>query len=299
MFNFGVAVRAAHARSADLQGRAAAGGCTTSSRCTLPLPVMNHDFALTDEAHGVRDRPDRRQLRPRACSGFSSFGESLRWDPSKPTQIVLVPRDGGKPRMVESEPVLPLPRQQRLRGRRRHGRRPRPLRRLQHRLATRCASSGPAASTSPRRSGGCASSPTARSSRTSSARCEGEFPQHDWRRTHDRGTATPTWRAASGGDRSRAGSSRSTTTASSWAAHDFGEGQVAGEPIFVPRSPDSGRGRRLAADGRLLGGRAPLAAGRARRARRRGGRRSRWRTCATTCRSASTAPGPSRVAATA
>ena len=27
--------------------------------------------------------------------------------------------------------------------------------------------------------------------------------------------------------------------AESWAAHDFGHGHVAGEPIFVPRSPDS------------------------------------------------------------
>ena len=72
-------------------------------------------------------------------------------------------------------------------------------------------------------------------------------------------------------------------------AHDFGAGHVAGEPIFVPRSPDAGRGRRLAA----------VASSTRRPSTARGWwcwtratsspSRSRSRTCATTCRSASTA----------
>ena len=90
------------------------------------------------------------------------------------------------------------------------------------------------------------------------------------------------------------GSSRSTTTRGTSTVHDFGAGQVAGEPIFVPRSRGQRRGRRLAAV-RSSTRRPSTARGWWCSTRATSSpTRSRSRTCATTSRSAST--GRSRAA---
>ena len=90
---------------------------------------------------------------PRFLLGFASLDKSLRFDRSKATQVILAPRDGGKPRIAECEPFFhyhinnafdegggrrarprPLP------GLRQHPPRlPRlPARRLRRRLRRRC-----------------------------------------------------------------------------------------------------------------------------------------------------------------
>ena len=43
---------------------------------------------------------------PRFLLGLSSLDESLRFDRSKATQVILAPRDGGKPRIAECEPFF-------------------------------------------------------------------------------------------------------------------------------------------------------------------------------------------------
>ena len=57
------------------------------------------------------------------------------------------------------------------------------------------------------------------------------------------GSATPRRLA----DRARSTSARSSSTTSNGTtdAHDFGPGRMPGEPLFVPRAPRRGRGRRL------------------------------------------------------
>jgi len=69
---------------------------------TLPYPVMNHDFVLTERylvfcLGPILAQPIRFAL------GFSSFDGALHWDPAKPTLILLVPRDGGAPRFIETD----------------------------------------------------------------------------------------------------------------------------------------------------------------------------------------------------
>ena len=72
---------------------------------SLPFPVMNHDFALTTKHMVFVLDPIVANFR-KVLTGRSGFGSSLRWDPSKPTSIVLVPRDGGKPRTIETAPFF-------------------------------------------------------------------------------------------------------------------------------------------------------------------------------------------------
>ena len=43
---------------------------------------------------------------PRFLLGLDSLDGSLRFDAKRPTQVILVPRDGGKPRIAESEPFF-------------------------------------------------------------------------------------------------------------------------------------------------------------------------------------------------
>jgi all-trans-8'-apo-beta-carotenal 15,15'-oxygenase len=72
---------------------------------TLPHPLMNHDFVLTERylvfclgpvlVHSLR-----------FALGFTSFDGALHWEDSKPTLILLVPRDGGTARFIETEPFF-------------------------------------------------------------------------------------------------------------------------------------------------------------------------------------------------
>jgi len=72
---------------------------------TLPYPVLNHDFALTAKHMIFVINPLIVRL-TRFLTGFSSYDQALRWDPSRATRIILVPRDGGKPRVAECDPFF-------------------------------------------------------------------------------------------------------------------------------------------------------------------------------------------------
>jgi all-trans-8'-apo-beta-carotenal 15,15'-oxygenase len=72
---------------------------------TLPYPVFNHDFALT--AKHMVFVIDPLVLRvARFLLGFSSLDQSFEWQPERGSLVVLVPRDGGKPRVAECEPFF-------------------------------------------------------------------------------------------------------------------------------------------------------------------------------------------------
>jgi all-trans-8'-apo-beta-carotenal 15,15'-oxygenase len=204
---------------------------------TLPYPTLNHDCALTPRYMVFVIDPVVVRL-PRFLLGFTSLDGAVRFDSSKQTQVILVPRDGGKPRIAECEPffhyhinnayeeggdvMLDLVRYPDYDSIHKDFRR------------FKQADFNP---------------PTAlcrlRVSRTDDVEIEEvgppdcEFPQHDWRLTTSRHRYTYMAARATGEnpfgsivkvDHGRAASTR----------HDFGDGHVAGEPIFVPRAPDSG-----------------------------------------------------------
>ncbi len=81
------------------------GGLSYLQPVTLPYPVLNHDFALTAK-HMVFVIDPLILRMTRFLLGFSSFDRSFRWDSSKATRIILVPRDGGKPRVAECDPFF-------------------------------------------------------------------------------------------------------------------------------------------------------------------------------------------------
>jgi all-trans-8'-apo-beta-carotenal 15,15'-oxygenase len=202
----------------------------------MPFPVMNHDFALT-ERHLVFVIDPILVRVGRIISG-RSVNSALRWDPSKPSIVVLVPRDGGKPRTIETEPffhfhvnnafedrgdtVVDLVRyddyaigENSLRQFRTGGfDEPAALWRLRIK-------------------------PNDEVERHELCPWQCEFPQHDWRRTmlgyrhsylagRARGTGPQNAIIKVDNDTGRV------------SAHILGEGNVPGEPIFVPRSPDAG-----------------------------------------------------------
>jgi all-trans-8'-apo-beta-carotenal 15,15'-oxygenase len=71
----------------------------------LPFATLNHDCALT--AKYMVFVIDPLVLRvPRFLLGFASLDKSVRFDRSKATQVILAPRDGGKPRIAECEPFF-------------------------------------------------------------------------------------------------------------------------------------------------------------------------------------------------
>jgi all-trans-8'-apo-beta-carotenal 15,15'-oxygenase len=201
----------------------------------LPFAAMNHDFALTTKHMVFVIDPIVANFR-RVLTGRSSFGGSLRWDPSKPTHIVLVPRDGGKPRRIETDPFF-------------------------HFHVNNAYEDGSdtvvdlvryddysigANSLTEFRTGGFDEpsalwrlrvKPSGEVESEQLCPWRGEFPQHDWRRT----TMGHRYAYMAGGESAvlATGIVKVDHEAGSWAAHDFGDGHVAGEPIFVPRSPDS------------------------------------------------------------
>ncbi len=70
---------------------------------TLPYPLMNHDFVLTEHYLVFCLGPILvRSLK--MILGLESFDSALHWDGGKPTLILLVPRDGqGAPRFIETD----------------------------------------------------------------------------------------------------------------------------------------------------------------------------------------------------
>lgn len=99
LFNFGLD----YGRRTSLTPyRLLRGHLTRLPPVTLPYPLMNHDFVLTERylvfcLGPILVRPVKFLL------GLSSFDGTLHWDAGKPTLILLVPRDGGAPRFIETD----------------------------------------------------------------------------------------------------------------------------------------------------------------------------------------------------
>src|SRR5678815_506824 len=100
LFNFGID----YGRRTTLTPyRLQRGTLTKLPPVTLPYPLMNHDFVLTE--HHLVFCLGPILVRPlKFVLGFSSFDGALHWEGSKPTLILLVPRDGqGTPRFIETD----------------------------------------------------------------------------------------------------------------------------------------------------------------------------------------------------
>lgn len=104
LFNFGIDYGA---KTTLTPYRIDRGILTRLPPVVLPYPVMNHDFVLTARylvfcLGPILVHPLKLLL------GFKSFDGALQWDGSRPTQILLVPRDGrgdgpGGPRWIETD----------------------------------------------------------------------------------------------------------------------------------------------------------------------------------------------------
>jgi all-trans-8'-apo-beta-carotenal 15,15'-oxygenase len=207
----------------------------------LPFPTINHDCALTSKYMVFVIDPVVLRV-PRFLLGFASLDKSLRFDRSKATQVILAPRDGGKPRIAECEPffhyhinnafddgddvVLDLVRypdydniHRGFRDAQAFG-----FDDLTTSLGRMRVSSSDEVTIEDLYPHGC------------------EFPQHDWRVTSR--SHRYTYMAGQADRRPEPGApfngiikidqERDITT-----VHALGAGQVAGEPIFVPRTAES------------------------------------------------------------
>jgi len=100
LFNFGIDYGA---RTTLTPYRLERGIATRLPPVTLPYPVMNHDFVLTRRylvfcLGPILVSPLKFLL------GLKSFDRALRWDGSRPTLILLVPREGrSEPRLIETD----------------------------------------------------------------------------------------------------------------------------------------------------------------------------------------------------
>jgi all-trans-8'-apo-beta-carotenal 15,15'-oxygenase len=233
MFNFGIQYgrrTRLHTYRIDTSGR-----LHRLQAVTLPFPTINHDCALTPSHMVFVIDPVVLRL-PRFLFGLDSFDGALQFDAKRQTQIILVPRDGGKPRIAECEPffhyhinnafedgsdtVLDLVRYPDYDTLHRHFRSfrdapftgvPTALSRVRVTAANRV-------------------------SIEDVCPIGGEFPQHDWRLTTQRHRYA--YLAGEGeGQALFTSVVKIDHEAESWAVHDFGPGHVSGEPIFVPRSP--------------------------------------------------------------
>ncbi len=72
---------------------------------TLPYPVFNHDFALTTKHMAFVIDPLVLRM-TRFLLGISSLDRSFEWQPWRGSMIVLIPRDGSKPRIAECNPFF-------------------------------------------------------------------------------------------------------------------------------------------------------------------------------------------------
>jgi all-trans-8'-apo-beta-carotenal 15,15'-oxygenase len=99
LFNFGID----YGRRTTLTPyRLARGKLTRFAPIELPYPVMNHDFVLTAN-HLVFCLGPILMHPLKMILGLTSFDGALQWDAGKPTLILLLPRDGGAPRWIETE----------------------------------------------------------------------------------------------------------------------------------------------------------------------------------------------------
>jgi all-trans-8'-apo-beta-carotenal 15,15'-oxygenase len=208
----------------------------------LPFATLNHDCALTPRYMVFVIDPLVLRV-PRFLLGFASLDRSVRFDSSQATRVILAPRDGGKPRIAECEPffhyhinnafddgtdvVLDLVRYPDYDNIHRGFREP------------RRAGFDDVSTTLSRMRIGPAGAVTIEDLWPHGC----EFPQHDWRRTSR--SHRYTYMAGIADREPEPGApfnaiikhdhDHGETT-----RHDFGAGQVAGEPIFVPRAADAG-----------------------------------------------------------
>ena len=100
LFNFGIDYGA---KTTLTPYRIDRGIATRLPPVTLPYPVMNHDFALTERYLAFCLGPIL--VHPlKFLLGLRSFDGALRWDGARPTMILLVPRDGrGEPHWIETD----------------------------------------------------------------------------------------------------------------------------------------------------------------------------------------------------
>jgi all-trans-8'-apo-beta-carotenal 15,15'-oxygenase len=203
----------------------------------LPFPTLNHDCALTRRYMVFVIDPLVVKL-PRFLLGLDSLDGAVRFDAKRPTQVILVPRDGGKPRIAECEGffhyhinnayeegddvVLDLVRYPDYDNIHRTLRRFREsaFEGIETRLSRLRVTSSDDVQIEEVYPGAC------------------EFPQHDWRLT----ASAHRYAYMAGrenGDAPFGSLIKVDHHTGAATRHDFGAGHVAGEPIFVPRSPDS------------------------------------------------------------
>ena len=175
---------------------------------------------------------------PRFLLGFASLDRSVQFDRSKATQVILAPRDGGKPRIAECEPffhyhinnafeengdvVLDLVRYPDYDNIHRG-----------FRDFSRAGFDGISTVFSRLR---VSQSNDVEIEDIGAYQCE--FPQHDWRLTSSRHRFTY-MAADSAGHRQFSSIVKHDHERGSTTRHELGLGHLAGEPIFVPRRPDS------------------------------------------------------------
>ncbi|GAT13578.1 carotenoid oxygenase family protein [Mycolicibacterium thermoresistibile] len=108
MFNFGLALAPIPklvCYRVDPTGR-----LTTLGAVRLSAPMFNHDVGLT-KRHMVFVVPPlvfRPSKLAGAALGLHDYIDALEYDAERPTMIALVPRDGGRVRIVHTEPLMHL-----------------------------------------------------------------------------------------------------------------------------------------------------------------------------------------------
>src|SRR5690606_32047084 len=86
------------------------GRLTTLGAVRLSAPMFNHDVGLT-KRHMVFVVPPlvfRPSKLAGAALGLHDYIDALEYDAERPTMIALVPRDGGRVRIVHTEPLMHL-----------------------------------------------------------------------------------------------------------------------------------------------------------------------------------------------
>lgn len=108
MFNFGLAMFPRPGLACYRVDRT--GKMHDLGRLDLPCPMFNHDMGLTDRHLVFVVAPLVFPLGKFLGAGFAlrNFIEAIDYDARRGTMIGLVPRDGGKPRILHTDPLMHL-----------------------------------------------------------------------------------------------------------------------------------------------------------------------------------------------